>query len=68
MSNPGVPSDRAVGVSGEMGWSSGESTVVGPRGAIAWRGKFLSISRKVDGRWLYVRDTWNSDTPPPAAH
>ena len=68
MSNPGVLSDRAVGVSGEMGWSSGESTVVGPGGAIAWRGKFLSISRKVDGRWLYVRDTWNSDTPPPAAH
>ena len=67
-SKPGILSDRAVGVSGDIGWSSGENTIVGAGGAIAWRGKFLSVSRKVDGRWLYIRDTWNSDAPPPPAH
>ena len=28
-------------------------------------GKFLSVSEKVGGEWLYWRDTWNADSPPP---
>jgi hypothetical protein len=24
-------------------------------------GKYLSVSKKKDGEWLYIRDTWNSD-------
>jgi ketosteroid isomerase-like protein len=67
-SRPGTLSDRAVGVSGDMGWSSGENKVIEPGGAITWSGKFLSVSRKVNGKWLYIRDTWNSDTPTPPAH
>ena len=52
-----------VGVSGNMGWESGtyQATV---KGAVVETGKFLSISRKKDGKWLYVRDTWNADAPP----
>jgi hypothetical protein len=38
------------------------------KGAVVETGKFLSVSRKKDGKWLYIRDTWNSDAPPaPAA-
>jgi uncharacterized protein (TIGR02246 family) len=52
-----------VGVSGNMGWESGtyKATV---KGAVVETGKFLSVSRKKDGKWLYIRDTWNADTPP----
>lgn len=56
-----------VGVSGNMGWESGtyKATV---KGAVVETGKFLSVSRKKDGKWLYIRDTWNADAPPaPAA-
>lgn len=55
-----------VGVSGNMGWESGTYKVT-IKGAVVDTGKFLSVSRKKDGKWLYHRDTWNSDTPPPAA-
>jgi ketosteroid isomerase-like protein len=56
-----------VGVSGNMGWESGTYKVT-VNGAVVETGKFLSVSRKKDGKWLYIRDTWNSDTPPaPAA-
>jgi len=57
-----------VGVSGNMGWESGtyKATV---KGAVVETGMFLSVSRKKDGKWLYVRDTWNADasSAPPAA-
>ena len=56
-----------VGVSGNTGWESGtyKATV---KGAVVELGKFLSVSRKKDGKWLYIRDTWNADAPPaPAA-
>jgi len=56
-----------VGVSGDQGWESGTYQVT-VRGAVVETGKFLSVSRKRDGKWLYIRDTWNSDAPPaPAA-
>lgn len=55
-----------VGVSGDMGWESGTFTVT-LDGAVVDSGKFLSVSRKKDGKWQYVRDTWNSDVAPAAA-
>ena len=56
-----------VGVSGNMGWESGTYRVT-VKGAVVETGKFLSVSRKKDGKWLYIRDTWNADAPtaPPA--
>jgi uncharacterized protein (TIGR02246 family) len=52
-----------VGVSGNLGWESGtyKATV---KGVVVETGKFLSVSRKKDGKWLYFRDTWNADAPP----
>ena len=59
-----APSD--VGVAGALGWESGSYKVT-VKGAVVDTGKYLSISRKHNGRWLYIRDMWNSDVPPPAA-
>jgi uncharacterized protein (TIGR02246 family) len=54
-----------VGVSGNMGWESGTYKAV-MKGAVVETGKFLSVSRKKDGKWLYIRDTWNADAAPVA--
>ena len=32
-------------------------------GATVDNGKYLSVYKRVDGKWLLIRDTWNSDTP-----
>src|SRR6476660_705902 len=53
-----------VGVSGNMGWESGTYKVT-VKGAVVETGKFLSVSHKRNGKWLYLRDTWNADAPPP---
>ncbi len=55
-----------VGVSGNMGWESGTYTAT-VKGAVVESGKFLSVSRKKDGKWQYIRDTWNADAPPAPA-
>jgi ketosteroid isomerase-like protein len=54
----------AGGARGDMGWSSGTYTLKDKTGHVIDTGKYLSVSRKKDGKWLYVRDTWNSDGPP----
>ena len=56
------------GVSGDMGWVSGTYVVKDKSGRVLDAGKYLSVSMKKGGKWVYVRDTWNSDGPPaPAA-
>jgi ketosteroid isomerase-like protein len=56
------------GVSGDMGWVSGTYQVKDKSGRIVDAGKYLSVSRKIGGKWMYIRDAWNSDGPPaPAA-
>ena len=52
-----------VGISGTTGWESGTYQVI-VKGAVVQTGKFLSVSRKKDGKWLYIRDIWNADAPP----
>jgi len=54
----------AGGVRGDIGWSSGSYVLKDKTGHVIETGKYLSVSKKKDGRWLYVRDTWNSDGPP----
>lgn len=57
----------AGGVSGDMGWQSGTYVVKDKAGKVVDTGKYLSVSVKKGGNWLYVRDTWNSDVPPAPA-
>lgn len=55
------------GVSGNLGWSSGTFVVKGKDGKILEKGKYLSVSKKVGGKWLYLRDMWNDDGAPSPA-
>jgi len=57
--NPGT----SVGISRDLAWASGtyRATV---KDAVVETGKFMSVARKKDGKWLYLRDTWNQDSPP----
>jgi ketosteroid isomerase-like protein len=57
----------AGGVSGDMGWQSGTYAVKDKAGKVVESGKYLSVSMKKGGKWLYVRDTWNADGAPPPA-
>lgn len=52
------------GVSGDMGWQSGSYVAKDKAGKVVETGKYLSVSRKTGGKWLYVRDTWNADGAP----
>lgn len=57
-------SNPTGGASGDLGWQSGTYEVKDMSGAVIDTGKYLSVSIKKDGKWLYIRDTWNSDLPP----
>ena len=57
----------AGGVSGNMGWQSGTYVAKDKSGKVIEAGKYLSVSAKKGGKWLYVRDTWNADAAPAPA-
>ena len=59
--------ESTQGVSGNLGWSSGRGKYTAPDGTTS-TGKFMSVSRKVNGKWLYIRDTWDDDAPTPASN
>lgn len=59
----GIIVESTQGVSGNLGWSSGRVKDTTAKRATKSTGKFLSVSRKVNGKWLYIRDTWNDDGP-----
>jgi ketosteroid isomerase-like protein len=52
------------GISGDTGWISGTYDVVEASGAVVDSGNYLSVHHRINGAWLYIRDTWNSDRPP----
>lgn len=56
-----LDSNPAGGVAGDTGWQSGTYAVKDKAGKVVETGKYLSVSVKKGGKWLYVRDTWNSD-------
>jgi uncharacterized protein (TIGR02246 family) len=56
-----------VGVAGDMAWITGTYVVTDASGATVDKGKYVTIYRRVSGKWPIIRDTWNSDMPPAAA-
>ncbi len=63
----GLGAKPVGGARGDWGWSSGSYVLKNKTGKVIDTGKYLSVSKKQDGKWLYVRDTWNSDGPPASA-
>lgn len=53
-----------VGVSGDLAWHSGGYRVNDAGGAAVDGGNYLATLQNVEGKWLLVRDIWNSDWPP----
>ena len=61
-----VNGSSTAGVVGDTGWEAGSYTATDASGATVDSGSYMSVSRKVNGQWLYIRDTYNSDRPLPA--
>ena len=63
-----IPEAGAVGLSGDLAYEAGSYSVTDASGATVDTGKYIGVFQERDGKWLYIRDTWNSDNPPaPAA-
>jgi ketosteroid isomerase-like protein len=58
--------DDKAGASGDIGWHSGSYVVKDSTGAVVDSGNYMEVQQNVDGKWLIIRDIWNSDRPPPA--
>ena len=58
---------EASGVSGDLAWHTGTFHVNGPSGSAVVTGKYAEIWRKLNGKWLMIRDIWNTDAPAAAA-
>lgn len=55
------PSATEVNVSGNLGWEWNTFTVKDKSGAVIDQGKYVSVYEKKNGKWLIIRDIWNSD-------
>jgi ketosteroid isomerase-like protein len=59
--------DDKAAASGDLGHHSGSYVVKDASGIVVDSGNYLAVmQRQADGKWLMIRDTWNSDRPPPA--
>lgn len=61
-----IPEAGAVDVSGDLAYEAGTYSVTDATGTTVDTGKYLGVFLRRDGQWLYIRDTWNSDMPPPS--
>ncbi|MEX2149601.1 MAG: DUF4440 domain-containing protein [Steroidobacteraceae bacterium] len=52
-----------VGVSGDLAWHSGSYTVNDATGMAVDSGNYMEVQQNIDGKWLIIRDIWNSDRP-----
>lgn len=51
-------------LSGDLGYEWNTYTVSDKSGKTVDTGKYLSVFGRRNGKWLIVRDIWNSDAPP----
>jgi ketosteroid isomerase-like protein len=59
--------DDKAAASGDLGYHSGSYVVKDASGIVIDSGNYLAVMQKqADGKFLMIRDTWNSDRPPPA--
>ena len=60
------PPTSEVGVSGDLAWQWGTYKVIDKSGATRDAGKYLTVFQRMNGMWMIIRDTWNSDAAPAA--
>jgi uncharacterized protein (TIGR02246 family) len=53
-----------VGISGDLAWQGTTYTITDKSGATVDAGKVLTVFQRRNGKWMIIRDTWNSDAPP----
>ena len=53
-----------VGVSGDLAWEWNTFTATDKSGKTVERGKYVTVFERRAGKWLIIRDIWNSDGPP----
>lgn len=53
-----------LGISGDLAWQGTTYTVSDKSGATVEAGKVLTVFQLRDGKWMIIRDTWNSDAAP----
>ena len=63
----GGASQADSGVSGDLAWEWNTFSVTDKAGATVDTGKYVTVYARRDGKWVIIRDIWNSDAPPPAA-
>jgi uncharacterized protein (TIGR02246 family) len=49
---------------GNLAWGHGTYQLMNAEGATVQQGKWMNVSRKVDGTWLIHADIWNTDEAP----
>ena len=63
-----VIDEGAGGASGDLAWHSGSYKINDASGAAVVTGNYVEVQQNVDGKWMIIRDIWNSDqAPAPAA-
>ena len=60
MNNEG--SDSEVSASGDLAYESNTFTITDKTGKKIDSGKYVTVFAKKDGKWMIVRDIWNSDS------
>jgi uncharacterized protein (TIGR02246 family) len=55
-----------VGASGDLAWQSGTVKITDKSGAAVDAAKYITVFQRKDGKWMIIRDTWNSDAAPAA--
>lgn len=58
--------DSEVSVSGDIGWESNTYTLTDKAGKQIEAGKYVTVFARKDGKWMIVRDIWNSNGTSPA--
>ena len=56
------------GIGPDMAWEWSAFSVADKSGATVDTGKYVTVYAKKDGKWMIVRDIWNTDSAPPQTH
>jgi len=59
-----IGTSEEMGVSGDLAWESNTFTATDKSGKTLDRGKYVTVFERRNGKWLIIRDIWNSDGPP----